>query len=1535
MSDAHPLGRQIRVFISSTFRDMQADRDVLVKKVFPQLRKLCESRAVAWTEVDLRWGITSEQQAEGKVLPYCLAEIERSRPFFIGLLGERYGWVPQSIPVDLVEQQPWLREHLEHSVTELEILHGVLNNPALADRALFYFRDPAYLAAAPPEKAAEFIETGPDAERMRKKLTALKERIRTAAEQKRLKYPPRENYANPEALGDLILADFTRIIEELYPPTEVPDPLDQEANRHEEYARSRRDLYIARPRYFELLDQHIESANPPLVLTGESGCGKTALLANWVERYRESYPQDLIIQHYIGSTPDSADWMRVVTRILGELKRGFNLSDDLPSTPEKLRPALDEWFVKTATGRRIVLVLDGLNQLEDRDNAQELAWLPHVFPTNVRVLASSLRGRAFDATQQRKWPTMAVELLNAEERRQIVTGYLALGGRTASKELLSAIEAQAQTLNPLYLRAFLDEIRVFGRFEELPATIENYLRAATPSDLYRLIIQRWVRDYPEARVADALRLVWAARRGLAEAELMDLLGYDGEPMARGYWTPFYLTAERSLAMRAGLLNFGHDYLRAAVQQELLPNEASEKSVRLQLAGYFEKIDEPTDRKAEELPWLLRQAEAWEKLKGCLTDLLLFLKLRQGRRKWELQGYWIALEDRFDPAQCYATALEANSRTRDDDPTLAATLSEIASFHKDAGRYGPAEPLYRRALEASERLLGPQHVNTLAIGNNLAELLSAKGDYAAAESLYRRTLASLERAVGPKHPDTLSCATNLAELLVERGDDGVAEPLYRRTLAALEREVGPEHPATLVCMNNLALLLYSKGDSGAEPLFRRALDAFERALGPEHPDTLLSAMNLGYFLNGRGDYAAAEPLFRRALESEERVLGREHPRTLHSLRSLAELLESKGDYVAAESLFRRALAASERVLGPEHRDTLRSVSLLAAFLERKGDYAAAEPLYRRALAASERALGPEHPTTLASISSLAVLLTRRGDYALAEPLHRRALEASERLHGPEHPYTLRSANNLALLLMNKRDYASAGPLCHRVLDASDRILGHEHPNTLVSVFNLATLLQSKGDYAGAEAMYRRALAGKERTLGPEHPDTLGTISSLAKVLASKGEYAAAEPLYRRALEARERVLGPEHPDTLGTINELAVVLASKGDYAAAEPLHRRALEARERVLGPEHRDTLGSVNDLAVLLKSQRDYTGAEPLYRRAWEGQERVLGPEHPNTLASMHNLAVLLSCKGDHAGAEPLYRRALERQERVLGPEHPDTLTTIHNLGKELASKGDYAAAEALYRRGLEGRERVLGREHPHTLISVNDLAELLRAKGDYAAAEPLYRRALEARERVLGSNHTDTLATMASLIDFLASRGREEEASSLRRQYIRRVADSEASLPALTLRQVALECYRSGDYPRAEKLYRRVLEKGFEVPDTHVHLARAYLMTDRDSEARREVELGEQHKAQGKPYLAQRIRYFQALLGLLEGEVPTAALKELKKELARPDALMEWDLKAVLERSRPRLSAEAYDLLVAIAAAINDRAAVERLNQLPMWPK
>ena len=139
--------RAIRVFLSSTFRDFGEERDLLVRKVFPTLRARLAERFVDLVDVDLRWGITEAEAEQGEVLPICLAEIDRARPFFVGLLGERYGWIPptETYPPAVLEQHPWLEEHRGgKSVTELEILHGVLNNPAMAGRAMFYFRSPVY-----------------------------------------------------------------------------------------------------------------------------------------------------------------------------------------------------------------------------------------------------------------------------------------------------------------------------------------------------------------------------------------------------------------------------------------------------------------------------------------------------------------------------------------------------------------------------------------------------------------------------------------------------------------------------------------------------------------------------------------------------------------------------------------------------------------------------------------------------------------------------------------------------------------------------------------------------------------------------------------------------------------------------------------------------------------------------------------------------------------------------------------------------------------------------------------------------------------------------------------------------------------------------------------------------------------------------------------------------------------------------------------------------------------------------------------------
>jgi hypothetical protein len=98
--------KTVRVFISSTFRDMHAERDYLSRFVFPELRSRCLKRGADFIGLDLRWGVTEEEAQQEGALAICLKEIERCRPFFVCLLGSRFGWVPppEEIPQDTFDQ---------------------------------------------------------------------------------------------------------------------------------------------------------------------------------------------------------------------------------------------------------------------------------------------------------------------------------------------------------------------------------------------------------------------------------------------------------------------------------------------------------------------------------------------------------------------------------------------------------------------------------------------------------------------------------------------------------------------------------------------------------------------------------------------------------------------------------------------------------------------------------------------------------------------------------------------------------------------------------------------------------------------------------------------------------------------------------------------------------------------------------------------------------------------------------------------------------------------------------------------------------------------------------------------------------------------------------------------------------------------------------------------------------------------------------------------------------------------------------------
>src|SRR5438132_7613613 len=141
--------KTVRVFISSTFRDMHGERDHLVKVVFSALRERLEKHRVYLIDADLRCGVTRDQAENDQVLDFCLQQIDECRPFFIGILGERYGWVPTRFPVQTLSRQGWVQDHTGKSVTDLEMVYGVFTKPPMRPRAFFYFRDPAALADMP------------------------------------------------------------------------------------------------------------------------------------------------------------------------------------------------------------------------------------------------------------------------------------------------------------------------------------------------------------------------------------------------------------------------------------------------------------------------------------------------------------------------------------------------------------------------------------------------------------------------------------------------------------------------------------------------------------------------------------------------------------------------------------------------------------------------------------------------------------------------------------------------------------------------------------------------------------------------------------------------------------------------------------------------------------------------------------------------------------------------------------------------------------------------------------------------------------------------------------------------------------------------------------------------------------------------------------------------------------------------------------------------------------------------------------------
>ncbi|NQT15821.1 MAG: DUF4062 domain-containing protein, partial [Planctomycetes bacterium] len=731
--------RTVRVFISSTFRDMHAERDYLVKVTFPRLRQWCEERRLHLVDIDLRWGVTKEEADNGKAIDICLEEIDGSRPFFVCVLGVRYGWVPDELPPEEAYRFHGMQGETHLSITHLEIVHATQEPVPTLDgkvqppsrHAFFYFRRPeslpapTSLSALTPDQRREyettFFEQLPDQDRV---LNELKDDIRQRYkhDDRIFEYsgewdPRAENPEDTALVGRLtgldefglrVEADLKRGIREQFAEhisqlADKPDPLDEERSHHEAFIENRTQVCVPRSDVENQLTDYVTGDDPrPLVLSGPPGSGKSAILAHWVAsnfdpdtRIARWDDATFVVPRFIGASPASTNLARLLGSVSRELVRQFELTEEVaeetpdgqkttrtlpievPADPTKVLANWPRILEAAGKKRRLVVVLDAVNQLDRSAAPLRAYWLPHKLAAGVRIITSVLdhgeksrpnrkpnEGSEPDwlaTLRRRKLPEVPVPALTDDGRRRIIRELPSVFCKTLADDQVTLLLENEATRNPLFLTVALEELRVFGSFEQIPRAITSLPRLrpkGQPGGIWAKLKQwsgvwskrqisvanietaleqlfgrvldrldRETRRQTPGLVPTLFRMLASAREGVSEQELDDVLARQLPDLAENdrksaMWVVLrqvrvYLM--RKSTARGVLIDFYHRSFWKAVRAKYMPDRASRRQSHHDLADYFAEqpyylqqpdladpgatIRMPHDRKVVELPWL--------------------------------------------------------------------------------------------------------------------------------------------------------------------------------------------------------------------------------------------------------------------------------------------------------------------------------------------------------------------------------------------------------------------------------------------------------------------------------------------------------------------------------------------------------------------------------------------------------------------------------------------------------------------------------------------------------------------------------------------------------------------------------------------------------------------------------------------------------------------------------------------------------------------------------------------------------------------
>ncbi|XP_053324499.1 telomerase protein component 1 [Spea bombifrons] len=534
--------RSIRIFISSTFRDMHGERDVIIGRVIPELRVRASRHFLSIEEVDLRWGITEEEAKQDRQLYLCLSEVSRSQ-IFIGILGERYGHIPETYSVPLLPEYKWVQTYPPgRSITELEAMQFLQNcDPSSrSPKAFFYLRDPEVIRSVPSRWLSDFAAESQYAEmRMRD----LKSRVTKEPTARSYRYScqwgsERDGKPSMAGLEDFeaqLLGDIWHVIERDYIREEsdiVDDDEEQEGFQEwqESVSCARKKLVVSTCAHILSKSKSSPANGRMLLVCGQPSQGKTVFMAALVKELRLA-PSSLVIYHFTGATPEAREAESMLTRLCKQLSLHLQKESCNITSYRALRDEFHSLLLLTSRslGRSgtLTLLIDGADLL--CGNAGELTsdWIPEHLPRHVNLILSMTEGSSLCCSLARRKDSVLMSLgtLEPSDRAELVRQRLAVYGKKLDE---SSFNNQMRLLlikkgsrDPLYLTLASEELRANAIFEKLSDDIQKI--PATIGPLIQRRLTSLEEEHGQTFVTIALTAICLSQKGLEERDLLRIL----------------------------------------------------------------------------------------------------------------------------------------------------------------------------------------------------------------------------------------------------------------------------------------------------------------------------------------------------------------------------------------------------------------------------------------------------------------------------------------------------------------------------------------------------------------------------------------------------------------------------------------------------------------------------------------------------------------------------------------------------------------------------------------------------------------------------------------------------------------------------------------------------------------------------------------------------------------------------------------------------------------------------------------------------